>query len=79
MSTDGNDPAFPCTTGSDGGIFQEGMTLREYYAGKLIVKFASWGVGEIEKQKLASEAAKEAVRFADALIAELRKDDKDER
>jgi hypothetical protein len=29
-----DEPAFPCTTGSDGGIFQAGMTIRTYLAAK---------------------------------------------
>ncbi len=32
-------PAFPCTTGSDGGIFQGGMSLRDWFAGQAL---AGW-------------------------------------
>lgn len=31
--------AFPCATGSDGGIFQQGMTLRDYFAGRCLTAY----------------------------------------
>lgn len=56
-------PAFPCTTGSDGGIYQCGMILWDYFAAHAPVH-ENWA----SKVK-----AEEAANFADAMIAEREK------
>ena len=61
----GNTPAFPC--GADGGCGPwPGMTLRQWYAGLVIAQ-------NVHDYSL-DEAATLAVRYADALLAELAKE-----
>lgn len=74
-------PAFPCTTGTDGGIFQQGMTPRQWYAGMALQVIAAKAdkvrcpknrLNDSDKwrQELAAHAAKKCFWFADAMIEE---------
>lgn len=64
----GNLPAFP-SHGSMGEVAQEGMTLRQHYAG-----LAMQGLlADPETTAGADLVAKVSVQYADALLAELEK------
>lgn len=73
MSTLANQPAFPAQSHvkPNGEVhpFQSGMTLRQYYAGKALQGLLSDPAGNSPYERFASDA----VRLADALIAELEK------
>lgn len=67
-----NKPAFPIA-----GSWKEGLTKREYFAGQAL--FAHLWLNRNVKQhepELAANIAKDALACADALIAELEKDEK---
>jgi len=66
MSTPVNDggQAFPCPTGSDGGIMFSGMSLRDWFAG-----MALQGIKWNGYERL-SDSAQVAYALADAMIAE---------
>lgn len=72
---DANDQAFPTWTKPYGGAQEldtDGMTIRTYLAAKamaaIIINTEQWGVANEDK-----EICKNAVKYADALIAELSK------
>jgi hypothetical protein len=79
MATGKYDPAFP-KAGSDGVASQRGMTMREYYAGQALVGLLSnetllsylyEGDNPLADDGFVQKMASGAVRYADALIAEL--------
>lgn len=80
MMSDKNKPAFPRSeTGSaETGQIDEGapgMTLREHYAGLAMVGLLAMGP---QVQPGDEEMAKVAFRKADAMIAELQREDTDD-
>ena len=58
-----SNPAFPCSVGTDGGIYQGGMTLYQWYAG-----MALQGLLSKHGNEGADSAAKYCFEFADAMI-----------
>lgn len=81
MNPKNDEPAFPCTTGSDGGVMFRGVSKREYFAAMALQGLASnqesllanhdllehFGTDGIDKLQ-----ANKAVRLADALLAALK-------
>lgn len=68
-------PAFPCEIiGIDmDGEYRKpfaGMTLRDYFAAKAMLGFLTL---DMQDEYLASETAKEAYRYADAMLKERQK------
>ena len=68
-------PAFPCTTGSDGGVAFDGMSLRKWYAGMAMQGLLTRNevvpryCGEWSQER-ASEICADAYTLADAMIKE---------
>ena len=75
-------PAFPCPTGSDGGIVQSGMTLRDYFAAGIAAKIFAGPEAQMVgardqryngKDGWAKVVAANAYEMADALIEQRNK------
>ena len=72
MSKPDGGPAFPCTTGSDGGVAFDGMSLRKWYAGMALsgmITYAYKRGPEFGFEPPATLAI-EAFALADAMITE---------
>ncbi len=69
MKTQNNEPAFPCTTGSDGGIMFAGVSKRELFSAMMFQ-------GMIARRKFEEfetpGAAETAIEYADALLKQLK-------
>lgn len=71
-------PAFPCPTGSDGGVAFPGMSMRDWFAGKTLEAFLSNPSECIEFSKLEDHnpdttplrVAARCYVFADAMLKE---------
>lgn len=61
-----NPPAFPCV--SESSHLQEGMTLRDYYAGQILQGIITAVFGRYDQLDL-DVAARDAFRGADAMLA----------
>lgn len=76
-----NIPAFPSTEfcdtfyGQTRSINVEGMTLRDWFAGQVIVSIVASAYGNLNSsiEQDADRSAKEAYKFADALLTEREK------
>lgn len=70
MSEAFNPPAFPTTKPLDGwGDPNQGMTLRDYFAGQALVGHLAEGGWRCDDSHF-QEVAKGAYRFADAMLKE---------
>jgi hypothetical protein len=58
--------AFPCSTGFDGGAFQTGMTLRDWFAGQVIAGM----MANQDNDNGAAHNANYAYLMADAMLKE---------
>jgi hypothetical protein len=69
-------PAFPCE-GEGFGMpehFQEGMTLRDYFAGQALAALCASPFLKLDKGEIRwEEVAKQSYRYADAMLAEREK------
>ncbi len=78
---DGGGPAFPCTTGSDGGVAFSGMSLRDYFAAAALMGYLSCDDtricdddgSAIVGTKTSEVFARLAYQQADAMLAEREK------
>ena len=71
MRNDGGGAAFPCATGSDGGVYQVGMTLRDAFAiaalqGQLSMHTHSYSAHDFLAPDVIS---KRAYQYAEAMLA----------
>jgi hypothetical protein len=66
-TTNDGGPAFPCPTGSDGGVAFADMSLRDWFAGMAL---AGIRVGDWEK---CEHGAKWCYDYADAMLSERQK------
>jgi len=64
MDTSG--PAFPVTTGSDGGCLNAGMSLRDWFAGQALAGMCA----NHEFDGNATDYARDAFSWADAMLSE---------
>lgn len=72
MTKPNNPPAFSATTGSDGGIYQKGMSLRDYFAAKAMLGLAIQFPQDFETD--AENLVKLSWKIAELMLLEREKD-----
>lgn len=78
MKVDDSGPAFPAIQLDKSGEMmqwasQEGMTLRQWFAGKALAGYLAYSPTLTNGDPEPEKAARVAVEYADALLAELKK------